>query len=208
MDQTSKYFISSSRLPVSKGIRENNYKGVFIPGLVYIPIRSVSEALTYYRKGKKRRKVAETLLNTQSSRSHCVFTLYLVRIENIDGDTKSARLNQLSLCDLAGSERMGRTHNEGDRQKESSSINSSLMTLRNCIEILRDNQKSRSACRVVPYRESRLTLMFRNFFEGDGRIRMIICLNAIPGDFEENLHVVRFAEITQEVKVKTETRPK
>ncbi|KAF1743421.1 hypothetical protein MXB_3629, partial [Myxobolus squamalis] len=198
-----------TRPPTSKILRENN-----IHGLVYVPVRSVSEALTYYRKGKKRRKIAETVLNSQSSRSHCVFTIYLVQMErSVDKGNRHGTLSQLSLCDLAGSERMYRTQNEGDRQKESSSINSSLMTLRSCIEVLRENQRSFTKCataRLVPYRESRLTLMFRNFFEGEGKIRMILCLNPIPGDFEENivLHVIRFAEVTQEVKIKVEPKSK
>ncbi|KAF0989103.1 hypothetical protein HZS_714, partial [Henneguya salminicola] len=197
----------NNKPPQAKNLRENSTRGIFIPGLAYVPVNSVSEALTFYRKGKKRRKIAETLLNSTSSRSHCVFTLYLVQIERgNDNGYRSGVVSQLSLCDLAGSERMYRTQNEGERQKESSSINSSLMILRNCIEALRENQrldtKSRNQLRLVPYRESRLTLMFRNFFEGDGNVRMILCLNPIPGDFEENLHVARFAEVTQEIKIK------
>lgn len=78
-------------------------------------------------------------------------------------------MSTLSLCDLAGSERSKRTNTGGDRLKEagiyhynndtsskhtvfnpkfiawfviSGNINASLMTLRTCIEILRENQSS------------------------------------------------------------------
>uniref|UniRef100_A0A6G3MKB8 Kinesin-like protein KIF23 (Trinotate prediction) n=1 Tax=Henneguya salminicola TaxID=69463 RepID=A0A6G3MKB8_HENSL len=71
----------NNKPPQAKNLRENSTRGIFIPGLAYVPVNSVSEALTFYRKGKKRRKIAETLLNSTSSRSHCVFTLYLVQIE-------------------------------------------------------------------------------------------------------------------------------
>ena len=44
--------------------------------------------------------------------------------------------------DLAGSERTVRTQNTGDRLREAGQINQSLMTLRTCIETLRENQQS------------------------------------------------------------------
>ena len=50
-------------------------------------------------------------------------------------------MSQLSLVDLAGSERTNRTKNSGDRLKEAGQINQSLMVLRQCIDILRENQK-------------------------------------------------------------------
>lgn len=40
---------------------------------------------------------------------------------------------------------------------------------------------------TVPYRDAKLTMLFKNFFEGSGKIRMIICANPRPADFEENL---------------------
>ena len=49
-------------------------------------------------------------------------------------------MSQLSLVDLAGSERTSRTKSSGDRLREAGNINASLMTLRTCIEILRENQ--------------------------------------------------------------------
>lgn len=49
-------------------------------------------------------------------------------------------LCRLSLCDLAGSERSAKTQSVGDRLKEAGNINTSLMTLGRCIEMLRFNQ--------------------------------------------------------------------
>ena len=56
-------------------------------------------------------------------------------------DSNRLCVSQLSLVDLAGSERTNRTKNSGDRLKEAGNINQSLMVLRNCLEILRENQK-------------------------------------------------------------------
>ena len=50
-------------------------------------------------------------------------------------------LCRLSLCDLAGSERHAKTHTTGERLKEAGNINTSLLTLGRCIELLRYNQQ-------------------------------------------------------------------
>jgi hypothetical protein len=66
---------------------------------------------------------------------------------------------RLSFVDLAGSERAARTGNVGARLKESVAINSSLMTLGRCLEVLRWNQQHRQQePRLVPYRESKASL--------------------------------------------------
>ena len=52
--------------------------------------------------------IAEHALNERSSRSHCVFTLYVEsrsRIHSLANYTTS----KLNLVDLAGSERLGKT---------------------------------------------------------------------------------------------------
>lgn len=60
------------------------------------------------------------------------------------------------------------------------------MTLRSCIEILRENQINGTG-KIVPYRDSKLTHLFKNFFEGDGQVRMIVCVNPRKDDFDETI---------------------
>ncbi|NXU47548.1 KIF23 protein, partial [Turnix velox] len=109
-------------------------------------------------------------------------------------------LSQLSLVDLAGSERTNRTKAEGSRLREAGNINQSLMTLRTCIEVLRENQMH-GLNKMVPYRDSKLTHLFKNYFDGEGKVRMIVCVNPKAEDYEESLQVLRFAEMTQEVEI-------
>lgn len=40
--------------------------------------------------------------------------------------------------------------------------------------------------KMVPYRDSKLTLLFKNFFEGSGRIKMILCINPNAIEFDES----------------------
>lgn len=63
-------------------------------------------------------------------------------------------------------------------------INNSLMSLRTCLEILRENQIT-GLSRIVPYRESRLTHLFKNFFEGEGKVEMVVCVNPAARNYDE-----------------------
>ena len=53
----------------------------------------------------------------------------------------------------------------------------------------------------VPYRDDKLTHLFRNYFEGTGSVKMIVCINPSPQDFDENVCVMQFAEMASEVRV-------
>jgi kinesin family member 23 len=121
----------------SKLLKEDNRGGMFIKDVAEIEVKSTEEALELMHRASKRRVVASTDLNSTSSRSHSIFTLRVVQAP-VDNTNKnnSITVSQLSLVDLAGSERIKRTKNTGSRLKEAGSINSSLMALRNCMEVL------------------------------------------------------------------------
>ena len=78
------------------------------------------------------------------------------------------------------------------------------MVLRQCFEILRENQAQGASkvrgdrlsridqvdmvvvpSQMVPYRESKLTSVFKSYFDGEGRIRMILCVNPTVDGYEE-----------------------
>jgi kinesin family protein 23 len=40
---------------------------------------------------------------------------------------------------------------------------------------------------MVPYRDSKLTLLFKNYFEGNGKIKMILCVNPSAQEFDETI---------------------
>lgn len=74
------------------------------------------------------------------------------------------------------------------------------MNLRTCLEVLRENQMN-GTNKVVPYRNSKLTHLFKNFFDGASVVRVIVCVNPRSDDYDENIHVMKFAEMSQEVQV-------
>ncbi|XP_074693602.1 kinesin-like protein KIF23 isoform X5 [Strix aluco] len=192
--------------PQSKILREDQNHNMYVTGCTEVEVKSTEEAFEVFWRGQKKRRIANTQLNRESSRSHSVFIIKLAQAPlDADGDNvlqekEQITLSQLSLVDLAGSERTNRTKAEGNRLREAGNINQSLMTLRTCIEILRENQMY-GTNKMVPYRDSKLTHLFKNYFDGEGKVRMIVCVNPKAEDYEESLQVMRFAEMTQEVEV-------
>ncbi|KAM4749055.1 kinesin-like protein KIF23 [Rhinophrynus dorsalis] len=192
--------------PQSKILREDQNHNMYIAGCTEVEVKSTEEAFDVFWRGQKRRRIANTQLNRESSRSHSVFMIKLAQAPlDADGDNvlqekEQITVSQLSLVDLAGSERTNRTKAEGNRLREAGNINQSLMTLRTCIEVLRENQLC-GTNKMVPYRDSKLTHLFKNYFDGEGKVRMIVCVNPNADDHEESLQVMRFAEMTQEVEV-------
>ncbi|XP_075988847.1 kinesin-like protein KIF23 [Anticarsia gemmatalis] len=195
----------SRNLPV-KIIREDAAHNMYVHGVTEVEIKSAEEAFEAFYLGLKRKRMAHTNLNAESSRSHSVFTIRLVQApvdemgEAVIQNKKFLNISQLSLVDLAGSERTNRTKNTGQRLREAGNINKSLMTLRTCLEALRENQINGSN-NMVPYRESKITHLFKNFFEGEGQVRMIVCANPRAEDYDETIQVMRFAEMAAEVEV-------
>ncbi|XP_032479377.1 kinesin-like protein KIF23 isoform X9 [Phocoena sinus] len=192
--------------PQSKLLREDKNHNMYVAGCTEVEVKSTEEAFEVFWRGQKKRRIANTHLNRESSRSHSVFNIKLVQAPlDADGDNvlqekEQITISQLSLVDLAGSERTNRTKAEGNRLREAGNINQSLMTLRTCMEVLRENQ-TYGTNKMVPYRDSKLTHLFKNYFDGEGKVRLIVCVNPKAEDYEESLQVMRFAEVTQEVEV-------
>uniref|UniRef100_A0A4W4FCY0 Kinesin-like protein n=1 Tax=Electrophorus electricus TaxID=8005 RepID=A0A4W4FCY0_ELEEL len=192
--------------PQSKILREDQNHNMYVAGCTEVEVKSTEEAFEVFWRGQKKRRIANTQLNRESSRSHSVFIIKLAQApldadgDNVLQDKNQVNVSQLCLVDLAGSERTSRTRAEGSRLREAGNINQSLMTLRTCIEVLRENQMC-GTNKMVPYRDSKVTHLFKNYFDGEGKVRMVVCVNPKTDDYEETMLVMRFAEMTQEVEV-------
>ncbi|KAF4787836.1 hypothetical protein TURU_166944 [Turdus rufiventris] len=171
----------------------------FVKDLQWIQISDSKEAFRLLKLGLKHQSIASTKLNNCSSRSHSIFTVKVLKIED-SGAPRVTRVNELSLCDLAGSERCTKTRNEGDRLKESGNINTSLLTLGKCINALKNCQQSKLH-QHIPFRESKLTHFLQGFFSGKGKVYMIVNISKCASAYEETLNVLKFSAIAQKVSV-------
>ncbi|OQR66674.1 kinesin protein KIF23-like [Tropilaelaps mercedesae] len=199
---------SRARGPQARLVREDTRtKSMFVLGATEIEVENADEAVEVWMRGQRRKRVASTLMNAESSRSHSVFIVKIVQapVDEKSGGVVQKRehvtVNQLNLVDLAGCERQTKTGAIGDRLKEANNINQSLAVLRKCLELLRENQTNPSANRNIPFRESKLTYLFKSFFEGRGRVKMVVCVNPRAEDCSQTLEVMKFSETAQEIEL-------
>nr|POE49803.1 kinesin-like protein kin-4c [Quercus suber] len=113
-----------ARVPIQ--IRETVNGGITLAGVTEAEVRTKEEMATYLSRGSHSRATGSTNMNSQSSRSHAIFTITMeqkkvahfvagVTNEDIGDDILCAKLH---LVDLAGSERAKRTGADGMRFKE------------------------------------------------------------------------------------------
>uniref|UniRef100_F6ZUG9 Kinesin family member 20B n=1 Tax=Xenopus tropicalis TaxID=8364 RepID=F6ZUG9_XENTR len=167
--------------------------------LQWIEVSDATEACKILALGKKFQSIAYTKLNSSSSRSHSIFTVRLLKIEDSD-IPRVLKVSELALCDLAGSERCTKTQNEGERLKESGNINTSLLILGKCINALKTSQHSK-AHQHVPFRESKLTHYLQSFFSGKGKVCMIVNICQSASSYDETLNVLKFSAVAQKVLI-------
>lgn len=189
-------------------IHEDPYGGIQVKGVTLKTVTSTKEALRCLREGALSRTTASTQMNTQSSRSHAIFTLHIkqqrvVPADEADGGENDSEFETLTakfhFVDLAGSERLKRTGATGDRAKEGISINCGLLALGNVISALGD--KSKKAMHI-PYRDSKLTRLLQDSLGGNSQTVMIACVSPSDSDFMETLNTLKYANRARNIKNK------
>ncbi|GFW35619.1 kinesin-like protein KIF20A [Trichonephila clavipes] len=177
-------------------LAEDQNGDVYIKGAREIYVANSTEAIKLLNVGRRNLRIASTKLNYQSSRSHCIFTVKVARVYDDDNGT-TGRVNRISFCDLAGSERAAKSQTSGMRLKEAGYINTSLMVLGRCLDQLRLNQTARDK-KMIPFRESKLTRLFSNHFLGKGKAVMIANASPCEYTFDETLNVLRFSALAKD----------
>ncbi|XP_068044503.1 kinesin-like protein KIF20A isoform X2 [Anomalospiza imberbis] len=193
--------ISSTSKPQRRRVLricEDQGGNCYIKDLKWINVQSTEEACRLLKIGNKNRSFACTRMNEQSSRSHSIFSIRLLKLTD-EHQPHVLGVSELSFCDLAGSERCNKTHVFGDRLKEAGNINNSLHILGKCIAALKQNQNPKMKPSYIPFRESKLTRLFQPFFCGKGKACMIVNINQHTSTYDETLHVMKFSAIARQV---------
>lgn len=116
-------------------------------------------------------------------------------IQSVVSEDHPALVSLLNLVDLAGSERAEQTGATGERLKEASNINKSLLTLSIVIGKLADEPDSH-----IGYRDSKLTRMLQNSLGGNSMTVMICAIT--PVALEETNNTLGFAMRAKKIENK------
>jgi hypothetical protein len=212
-------------------------------------VESLAQAMQWLNHGASNRSTGFTQINKTSSRSHAIFTIKLTQTPigvteaELKADPSLVKYSKFTVVDLAGSERTGKSQASGDRLREASNINNSLLTLKRCMKALQQNQMIQNQAalnsstsstsetsekrlsvtskrlstsstakpsapqppqiEVVPFRDSTLTKLLREYLQGEGKCSVIVTINPSPTEYEESLHALDFGTITKAVKTTT-----
>lgn len=135
-------------------------QGVYVKGLSIHSVSDEEDALNLLFEGETNRVIAEHTLNKNSSRSHCIFTIYIQSRFRVLSDVRCIN-SKINLIDLAGSERLSKTGSEGRVLKEAAYINKSLSFLEQIIIALADPKREH-----IPFRQSKLTHVLKDSLGG------------------------------------------
>ncbi|KAG9394191.1 centromeric protein E [Carpediemonas membranifera] len=164
-------------------------------------VYSAAEALEFSELGFAGRAVAETKMNTESSRSHAIFRVYIESTELINGTASgSTRIAHLNLVDLAGSERVKESDVSGIGLREAGNINKSLSVLSQVInELVKVQEQGRVAVHM-PYRNSKLTRLLEPALGGNSRTALICNITPARNAIEASRSTITFATSARNVK--------
>ncbi|NWU92540.1 KIF9 protein, partial [Upupa epops] len=163
-------------------------QGVYVKGLSVHLVDHEEDALNLlFEAGETNRTTAEHKLNRNSSRSHCIFTIYIESHFSFFSDARCVN-SKICLVDLAGSERLSKTGSEGRLLKEAAYINKSLLFLEQIIVALADPKRDH-----IPFRQSKLTHVLKDSLGGNCNTVLVTNICGEAAHVEETLSSLRFA---------------
>ncbi|XP_024121813.1 kinesin-like protein KIF20A [Oryzias melastigma] len=187
-----------SRKRITLRLSDDKQGNPYVKDLTWIQVRSAEEAWKILKAGRRNQSFASTHLNQNSSRSHSIFSIRVLHVHPDAVPGQALHISELTVCDLAGSERC-KEQRIGERMKEATNINTSLMTLGRCITALRHNQNKSRPPQVVPFRDSKLTRVLQGFFCGRGTSCMVVNINPCASTYDETLQVLKFSAIATQL---------
>ena len=172
-------------------VLENENKDIVLQHAEKVEITSAKQLISLVEAGAKSRHIAENFSNKKSSRSHMIVLLELEFLYK-----EQMHLSKVAFLDLAGSERV--VLDKKDLLLEGANINRSLLALTNCISILSEKKANLH----VPYRDSKLTRILKDFMNKENVIKFLVCLKQEEQFVEESLITLNYAFKAQKIEKK------
>merc|ERR1719195_1095001 len=187
--------------PLKPSVHVDKAGVVQVEHVVEEQCQSAEELSELLERGNRQRTVAATAMNSESSRSHPIFLIKIVRVSR---ETGQQTRGKILMCDLAGSERLKKSEVTGDMQKEAIEINKSLTALGDVIEGLTKGHKH------VPYRNHTLTQVMQDALGGSSKTLMFVNCSPAHSNADETHMALKYATraktVTNDAKRKTVTK--
>lgn len=171
-------------------IREDSAGNTSVSGLRQVEVSNHRELLKLLQNGSELRQKGSTALNSESSRSHAIFTIYLTQ----DGAT-----SKFHFVDLAGSERLKNSEARGERVKEGIAINGGLASLGKVI-----SQLSIGGRGHVSFRDSKLTRLLQDSLGGKAITYLLSCITCDDAYVSETVSTLSYAQRARSIQLTPE----
>jgi kinesin family protein 18/19 len=168
---------------------EDEFGEIILQRAERVEVQNAEELKQIVQAGAQSRHIAENFSNKRSSRSHMIVLLEMSF--HYKGELRSTKV---AFLDLAGSERM--VLDKKQLMREGANINRSLLALTNCISILAE----RNSKKHVPYRDSKLTRILKDFMAHENIIKFLVCLKQERRFLEESLITLNYAYRAQKIE--------
>ncbi|KOO28234.1 kinesin-like protein kif17-like protein [Chrysochromulina tobinii] len=180
-------------------VRRDPKLGTYVQGLTEHQIEDAAGLAEIIERGNKKRAVASTFMNAESSRSHAIVIIRVEQeIEFYAGSSQKKRVfAKMCLVDLAGSERAKKSGAQDETLQEAIAINQSLSALGNVINALTDPRASKA--QVVPYRASKLTQILEQSLGGNANTAMLATIAPTASNYAETLQTLQYAARAKQI---------
>ena len=180
--------------------------GTIVSGAKRVKIKTFEQGIAIKDYGEENRNYRETLINEYSSRSHCIFQIYLEQFySDEEGNVSRSCFSCLNLVDLAGSERINEKENKKKNIGETGYINKSLFMLTNVINKLAENSSSLNKKIYIPYRDSKLTRLLSQSLGGNSLTTIICNISPATMNYYQTLSTLRFATRAKCIRLEAKT---
>lgn len=193
---------------------KTNYDGdTIVQGLTSIPITSLEEGISLWKDCAKLKQKGET------SCSHLIITITSTSTNIATG---VGTVGKLVFVDLASSNvHLKRsTTSTGSKQSATSMDIASILSpiypqvpgmeykfMNKSLSTLCDVVVARSSyARNVPYRNSTLTHLLRDYLEGDAKVLLLCCISCEYEDLQETFTALRFASKMKKIEIGKATK--
>ena len=186
---------ANSATAAAPSLRETADGVTYVENITFQSVTSADHGQRLVSIGNANKTFGRSYLNMRSSRAHTVLTLHGVfEPKSIKRRADvSARVFRIHFVDLAGSEILTTDFSE-KQQKETISINLSLLSLRNTVCALASKEK------FIPYRNSTLTRLLSSSLSSQSVTTVLCTCNPDTKDEAMTQSTLRFGDIARTVE--------